>query len=202
MKLKLCQTYIEVSFTLICAVAVCVISELYKSLIYCISAVIIHEAGHLAAMRLTGKFPERIKISLFEIDISDSQRHTRSERENALIIFFGPAANFICFIVCYLLYLNGSEIFGRFAPANLSVGCFNSLPVITLDGGQLLHILLCKKLSADKAGKIIDILTAAVLVPLAAAGFVVLFQSKYNFSLLFVCGYLILSLIMRNKSYY
>lgn len=202
MKLRLFGTAVEVSYTLICAAALCVISGFYKTFVYCAAAVVIHESGHLFAMRLTGKFPKRIKISLFEINISDAQRHKRGSLENAFIIFFGPFANFICFIVCYLLYLKGNEISGRFALANLSVGCLNSLPVMTLDGGQLLHILLCKRTNANKAEKIVNVLTVVILIPLAAAGFIMLFRSKYNFSLLFVSGYLVLSLIMRNKSYY
>ena len=148
-------------------------------------------------MSILGKFPKRIKISLFEINISDYQRHRRSNRDNLIIIFFGPAANFICFIVCYLLYLGGKEIFLSAALTNLSVGCLNILPVMSLDGGQLVYILLCKSHDPERAESVVDLLTVLILVPLASIGFILLFRSKYNFSLLFVCGYLVLSLLMK-----
>ncbi|HCA04998.1 MAG TPA: peptidase M50 [Ruminococcaceae bacterium] len=202
MKLKLKKTELEISYILICAAAVCVISGIYKTVVYCVLAVVIHESGHLAAMKALGYFPKRIKISLFEINISDSNRQNRTARENLIIIFFGPAANFICFIACYLLYLVGKEIFLQAALTNLSVFCLNSLPVITLDGGQFLYILLCKKLEPAKAARIITVLTVIILIPLAAAGFLLLLRSKYNFSLLFVSVYLLMSLFMREDKYY
>lgn len=202
MKLRLFNLRLEISFALICAAAVCVITGIYKTFLYCAAAVVIHESGHLAAMTIIDKFPERIKISLFEINISDANRHARPSKYNLLIIFFGPAANFICFIVCYLLYLKGNGIFLRTALTNLSVGCLNSLPVMTLDGGQLIYILLCKRLSAENAERIVDVMTLIIIIPLAAAGILLLFRSKYNFSLLFISIYLVMSLIFRKNRYY
>ncbi|MEE0873727.1 MAG: hypothetical protein UIH27_09750 [Ruminococcus sp.] len=89
-----------------------------------------------------------------------------------------------------------------FVFANASVGLFNSLPVMSLDGGQLLYLLLCRRFSGQTAERVITLLTLIMLIPLAAFGFVVLFQSPGNFSLLFVCGYLLLSLLTRENHYY
>ena len=163
---------------------------------------IIHEGGHLLTMRALGYFPERIKILLFEISISDPSRQERTARENLLIIFFGPAANFICVLPLFLLYLCGTEKILPFAAANLSVGLFNLLPVMSLDGGQLLYILLSRRRTPGQAEKIVCRLTFICIFPLAALGFVVLFHSHYNFSLLFVCVYLVFTLLTRQEKYY
>ena len=88
-----------------------------------------------------------------------------------------------------------------FAISNLSVGMFNLLPVLSLDGGQLIFIILRQRVGADKAEKIVDIITFITIFPLAVLGFIVLFESKYNFSLLFVCVYLIVSLLTRGNRY-
>ena len=202
MKFKLFSTECEISYTLLCVAALCVFLGIYKGLFPCVTAVMIHESGHLLAMRFLGYFPERIKVSLFEISISDTARQCRSEKSNILIIFFGPAANFICLIAFYLLYLNGKEFFLPFAVANFSVGLFNSLPVMSLDGGQLLYLFLSRFYSHGKSEKIVDIATIILIIPLAVLGFIILFNSKYNFSLLFVCVYLILSLIFKDNRYY
>ena len=161
----------------------------------------IHESGHLLAMIKCGYAPEKIKISAFEIKIFDSKRQSRSEKQNFFIIFFFFAVNFICFIPFYLLYLLGNEFVLPFAISNLSVGMFNLLPVLSLDGGQLIFIILRQRVGADKAEKIVDIITFITIIPLAALGFIVLFESKYNFSLLFVCVYLIVSLLTRGNRY-
>lgn len=201
MKLKIADVPVEISYTLICIAAICIILNIFEGLVWCALAVVIHESGHLLAMLKCGHAPERIKISAFEIKIFDSKRQSRSEKQNFFIIFSGPAVNFICFIPFYLLYLLGNEYVLPFAISNLSVGMFNSLPVLSLDGGQLIYIILRQRVGADKAERIVDIITFITIFPLAALGFIVLFDSKYNFSLLFVCVYLIISLLTRGNRY-
>lgn len=202
MRFKILKTEVEISFALLCAAALCVITGVFGSFLWCALAIIIHESGHLATMAVLGYLPKRIKISLFEISISDGSRQERTDRENILIIFFGPAANFICFIVFYLLYLTGSEFFLPFAAANLAVGLFNSLPLLSLDGGQILYIFLCRRYTPEKSERIVNIITFIIVFPMSAAGFVLLFNSHYNFSLLFVSAYIILSFLSRQEKYY
>ena len=201
MKLKIAKIKIEISFTLICIAGICVILGITSGFVWCAAAVLIHELGHLLMMIKLGFLPEKIKISAFEIKIFDSKRQSRSEKQNFFIIFSGPAVNFICFIPFYLLYLLGNENFLPFALANLSVGLFNSLPVLSLDGGQMIFILLKRRLNPARAEKIVDIITLITIFPLAVLGFAVLFKSKYNFSLLFICAYLIISLVTRSDRY-
>lgn len=201
MKLKIAKIKIEISFTLICIAGICVILGITSGFVWCAAAVLIHELGHLLMMIKLGFLPEKIKISAFEIKIFDSKRQSRSEKQNFFIIFSGPAVNFICFIPFYLLYLLGDENFLPFALANLSVGLFNSLPVLSLDGGQIIFILLKRRLNPARAEKIVDIITLITIFPLAVLGFAVLFKSKYNFSLLFICAYLIISLVTRSDRY-
>ena len=86
--------------------------------------------------------------------------------------------------------------------ANLCTGLFNMLPVMSLDGGQLMYVILCGKFSGKSAERIINITALIILFPLTVLGFTVLLNSKYNFSLLFVCIYLIASLLFRNNGYY
>lgn len=202
MRFKLGGVAVEISYLLLCLMALCIIMGIFQGFCYCAAAVVLHESGHLLTMRMLGYFPERIKISPFEIQISDPSRQERTARENLLIIFFGPIANFICVLPGFLLYLIGVKGILPFAAANLSVGLFNLLPVMSLDGGQLLYIFLCKKYTPEQAEKYLWRLTFVLIFPLAALGFVVLFHSHYNFSLLFVCVYLILSLLTRQEKYY
>ena len=201
MKFKIARTRFEVSYALLCLVAVCIILGVFKSFVWCATAVAVHECGHLAAMVYCGYFPKRIKIALFSIDIIDGERQSRSVRKNLLIIFFGPFFNFICFLVCFLLYLRGISVVLPFAAANASVGLFNLLPVMSLDGGQLVYLLLLRRLDQEKAEKAVDALTFAFIFPLAAMGFWLMLKSK-NVSLLFVSVYLVFSLLFKGNRYY
>ena len=165
-------------------------------------AVIIHECGHLFAMLICKSPPDKIKISLFEIKITNSSRQLNTTRQNIFIIFFFFLVNFICFILFYLLYLCNSEFLLPIAMANLCTGLFNMLPVMSLDGGQLMYVILSRKFSEKSAERIINITAVIILFPLTVLGFMVLLNSKYNFSLLFVCTYLIASLLCKNNRYY
>ncbi|MCD8025402.1 MAG: M50 family metallopeptidase [Clostridiales bacterium] len=203
MKLKLRSAEVTISYLFICLTALCIILGAFQNYLYCLLAVILHETGHLILICLLGGPPDKIKISLFEITVSDSRRQQRSVFQNFLIIFFGPFANFICFIFLYLLYLIfSSEIFLSLAFANISVCLFNLLPVLSLDGGQMLYLLLSRRFSDAASEKAVNIITFIFIFPLAALGFLLLFNSRYNFSLLLICIYLILSLIMKNNRYY
>ncbi len=202
MKFKLFSTEIIVSYTLVCLVAFAIILNFSLSFLCCLFSIIIHESGHIFAMYVLGNPPNLIRLSPFEITISDSKRCERKLYKNIIIIILGPFCNFVCFIVFYLLYLMCNGMFLSLAIANLSVGLFNILPVMSLDGGQLLYLLLCKRFSDAKSEKIVNIITFIFIFPIAVLGFIMLFESAYNFSLLFVCVYLIFSLIFKNNRYY
>lgn len=202
MKFRVLKTEITISYLIICTASICIIAGNFDSFLYCLFAIIIHETGHIILMCIFGYAPEKIKISLFEISISDRKRQERSFIQNFLIIFFGPFANFICFILFYLLYLIGNDYFLYFAAANFSVGLFNILPVMSLDGGQLLYLILSRFFSDTGSQRIVNVITFIIIFPLATFGFILLFNSKYNFSLLIVCIYLVFSLICKNNMYF
>lgn len=202
MRFKLFSTQVTISYLFICLTALCIIMNIFKGFLLCLFAVIVHELGHLIPMCKFGHSPNKIKILLFEISISDSSRQQRTFKQNLIIIFLGPLVNFICFILLYLLYLFCDKIFLPPALANISVCLFNLMPVLSLDGGQLLYLLLSRKFSDRTSEKVVDIITFIFLFPLAALGFLLLFNSEYNFSLLFICVYLALSLVCRNNRYY
>ena len=202
MKFRVLKTEITISYLIICTASICIIAGIFDSFLYCLFAIIIHETGHIILMCIFGYAPEKIKISLFEISISDRKRQERSFIQNFLIIFFGPFANFICFILFYLLYLIGNDYFLYFAAANFSVGLFNILPVMSLDGGQLLYLILSRFFSDTGSQRIVNVITFIIIFLLASLGFILLFNSKYNFSLLIVCIYLVFSLICKNNMYF
>ncbi len=202
MKFKIFNIKFCISYTLLCLLAVCIILDIFSGFLMCCFAVIIHESGHLIMMMFFGCKPKKITISLFDIAINDESRQQRSDLQNFFIIFFGPFANFICFILLFLLYLCGGADFLKFAYVNLSLCLLNMLPVMSFDGGQLLYILLSRRFGCQTGERALNIITFITVFPVAVLGFIILFNSNYNFSLLFVCGYIILSLVLKNNRYF
>ena len=105
MKFELFNIKFSVSYTLLCLIAVCIILDIFGGFVMCSFAVVIHESGHLLMMLIFGSKPKKISISLFEIAINDESRQQRGDLQNFLIVFFGPFANFNCFIIIFLIYL-------------------------------------------------------------------------------------------------
>ena len=162
--------------------------------LYCLIAVIIHELAHLALAAYFKTNITSIKISLFDIKIVEKSRHIVDRKKDLIITAAGPLANFVVFAYYYHFDI-------KFAWVNLFIGAFNLLPAANLDGGQLLYLILSKRLSVKTTDNIITIITVFVSALLFFAGIMVLFKSKYNFSLLLICFYLILSLFYKQDKF-
>jgi len=146
--------------------------------------VIVHEAGHLITMYILSKKPKEISFHLFGIDIKRSE--SAGYLSDALISLSGPIFNILF------------SFFGF--KESLVLGLVHLLPISSLDGGRALFSFLSKYIGFDKAEAAVLTLSYIILVPLTFFGFTVLFYSKYNFSLLLLCTYLLLSLILKGAN--
>lgn len=200
MNFKLGKLYIELSFPLVALMTAVIIFDTSMSVIICFAGVIAHETGHLLALRHFGSYPQKIKLTLFDIAIIDRKKINRSDKAELIITLAGVTVNFILAIISYfLLTVTKNPCIEIFFNTNLTLGFFNILPVDSLDGGQALFILLSKKFSPFTSMKILDIISFIILIPVAVMGFLVLLQSKYNFTLLLTALYLIAIILLKNK---
>ncbi|MBR1731857.1 MAG: hypothetical protein IJ725_05440, partial [Ruminococcus sp.] len=129
-----------------------------------------------------------------DIKICDNSRHRLDYKGDLFITAAGPAVNILLFLIFY--YINS-----QLALVNLFIGAFNLLPAASLDGGQLLYLFLTRRLTGRISAFIIYIITIIVSIPLFIIGILVLFQSRYNFSLLLISLFLILSLFIKDDKY-
>ena len=95
-----------------------------------------HELGHLAGLRLTGAPVEAFRLTAFGAEIRADTRYLPYGWE-ILCTLAGPAVNIALALV--LSRITGDYVL---AGANLLLGCFNLLPVPSLDGGRALHLLV------------------------------------------------------------
>ena len=194
------KLYFEVSFPLVAVMTVVIIFDTTMSVIICFIAAIIHELGHLAALKHYSSFPERIKLTLFDIAITDKKKYSRNTKQELVIVLAGVTINFISAAVFYILfYIFHTEFFENMFISNLALGCFNILPVDTLDGGQALYLILSLRFSLYCSTKILNIVSFIILIPVACIGFLILLQSKYNFTLLLTALYLITIILLKQR---
>lgn len=202
MTLKLRHLCIEISFPLVALMTAVIIFDTSMSVMICFASVIAHEAGHILALKYFGSYPRKIKLTLFDIAIIDCKKITRSNKAELIITLAGVTVNFILAIISYLIinFFKNSYI-EMFLNTNFTLGLFNILPIDSLDGGQALFILLSTKFSPFTSMKILDVISFIVLIPVAVIGFLVLLQSKYNFTLLLTALYLITIILLKNKKF-
>lgn len=105
----------------------------------------VHEAGHTAALYLSGGSLSEVILSGFGIRMIPVRNQILSSGRSVLILLAGPAVNLAVFFLDYCT----TSCSGSFAMLSLCAGLFNLLPYSSLDGGAILEELLgCRKYSA------------------------------------------------------
>lgn len=161
---------------------------------------LIHECGHIAVLCFFRVPVEEVSFKLFGINIVLKNGTVLSYKQETILALAGSAANLFACVLTHLLYAAGifpgkTEMFAVF---NLVLGCFNLLPIGSLDGGQAVESALCRKISYDKAEKIVNITSAVFIIPLVFAGVYVIRMTGYNISLIVAAIYLASTLILNS----
>ncbi|HEX2937796.1 MAG TPA: site-2 protease family protein [Ruminiclostridium sp.] len=162
--------------------------------------ILIHECGHIFAIRIMNIKVERVEFRLFGINIALKNGTSISYRQEILLSLSGCAANFAACIPAYILYVCGiaARFSGTIFIFNLFLACFNILPVISLDGGRAFESFLCLKTSCQKAETVVNITSVIFIIPTAAIGFYLVMKTGYNISLVVASVYLFVALVIKS----
>lgn len=162
--------------------------------VLCLLASFLHECGHFLAMMLAGDRPSRICFGVFGVRVERDRDSAVGYGKRAVVSVSGPLMNLLCGLVLFALVGLTEGALVHFVLAG-----FNLLPILSLDGGEAVYSLLCRRLPEQTAHGISLILSVLLLLPLAVLGFLLLFATGYNFSLLVLALYLITLLIFKEK---
>lgn len=157
---------------------------------WALAACACHELGHWAVIRLTGGRIAVLRLSAVGAELRLSALSRQSRAGRCLSALAGPGTNLFLALLCSRL---GDGGWHTFTGMNLTLGCFNLLPVGQLDGGQALACLLGDRWYA--VSEVISLATAAVLT---LAGVVAFWLTRSNFTLLLTAAWL-LFMILREK---
>lgn len=162
--------------------------------------VLTHECGHILALKLLKVQADKIEFRLFGININLKNGVLLSYKQEILLALSGCAANFLMCIPVYIFYYLeiAKDFFATLFIFNLVLGCFNLLPIVSLDGGRALEAYLCMKIGCPKAENTMNILSVVFIIPVAGAGFYILMQTGYNISLIAVSIYLFSALVVKS----
>ena len=152
--------------------------------LWCISASILHELGHLAAFLYKGCPPLELHFEYSGIRLVPKKQFYPM-RQEVFFLVSGSAVNFFCFLILWFLKLPVPAFF------HLVLGVFNIMPLQGLDGGQILRLLLERALG-PRTGENVTVIISWVTDFCLVLGGVYLFQQTGNFTLLLTVLYFLL----------
>lgn len=195
MRINFGETILRINISFAAAVTLTLIideSGLCAAALFCC---VVHEAGHIICLLILGERPKLIELSFYGIRLERKNSCTKSVDEIA-VYASGPLANLV--LSAAVSALSGTNEMKTAAVISLCVGIFNLLPCVPLDGGNIMFFVLGRFMSEEKCKKISFYVSVAVLVPMTAAGIILLLKNG-NITLLAVSGYLSVITFMNKK---
>ena len=122
---------------------------------------LIHEMGHLVALKATGGELRRIELSFFGIRMVAAP--ASDLRCGAIVLLSGPAMNFITYMMLKVL-----DVGVRTAELSLAACLFNLMPFSSLDGGALLEMYASGRPYERRANQILTLLRAGTVAVIMA----------------------------------
>lgn len=161
---------------------------------------LMHELGHIIAVKAKKCSIDRIKLGCVNADIFLNGGNLT---DKIIILFSGSMMNFfiavIFKIMCSVYY--DVNIFQTIYLQNLCIGILNLLPISTLDGGCIFLSLLNEKIDSIVALRVYNIVSFIFLIPLFCIGMWILITSEYNFSLILLVTYLISCILLKKNMF-
>lgn len=193
MKLSNSNRKIEIDYLFICLLAIGVISDNSGVMFLSFTSILFHELGHIFTMFLLGISIERIRFMPFGIQIDNSK--TIKDNQKLLIALSGSIVNFILALLS-LIFFDIIEFTRLFAGINLVFGIFNLLPILSLDGGVILKIILEKLFDFKVAETILTIISWTFMFSLTSAMCFCFLRLRVKFITLFSFIFVFLSYIL------
>ena len=188
---------VRVHWTLLLMPPLLAISGLREALAAVAVSVLIHEAAHALAARLSGVRVRELLLTPFGGALRIEGLWSHRPAQVALVALAGPAASLLTMTCAAALAYSGAvspRAAGEWVRVNLMLAAFNLLPALPLDGGRVLAAALGAKLGAAralKAGVWAGLVLGASMLALAAWQYAA--ARKLNLTIVLGALYLLLS---------
>ncbi|MDR0943784.1 MAG: site-2 protease family protein [Ruminococcus sp.] len=138
-KLKFKDTDIIFRFTFFAVAAIFLLFRDNEIALMGIAASLIHEFGHIFAMKIFGVRLRAVEFYLLGIKINKSGTKILPIAKEFLILIAGILLNIIISVISLV---SEKHIFQTFGMVNAAIGLFNLFPIGVFDGGQIKELLI------------------------------------------------------------
>ena len=166
-------------------------SSIYAPLV--VLSAMLHELGHLAALRNYGVAIEDVRLHPFGIEIKAPKLAYLPYRDELCVAAAGPLANVLAALctVAIVALVGGFDGALFFTVCNLALAALNLMPVTGLDGGRMLSSLLLPAMGLQRGEAVLQVVSGVALAAILTAGLFLLYVTHYNFSLAMIGCYLL-----------
>lgn len=197
MKFHVGRVVVEISYPFAAMLALLLVLDTKKIAVAGLLATFIHEMGHFLWMYFSKTSIRSVCFTISGIQMKTRTKKVAGYGSEACLALAGPSLNLFAAGICTIFLRTP---FGeKLVLTNLVMMAVNILPIQSLDGGSALEALLCLKLSREQAEKISFIVSVLCLIPLTLLGFLIVFQSQYNFTLLILALFLVYNIAVYSK---
>lgn len=198
MQFKIKDIKITISFTFFALVLLLVVFRKNDFLYLTCFFAILHELGHIVALRIFGVKIINLKISFLGANIKTENFKKVNPIEEIKILSAGPFVNLILFLV-FLIFsrFTRNDFLNYIYSINFCLFVFNILPFYNFDGGKILEVLLKSKLNEKDADILITCVSLVILIPVTIFSINVFLSDNHNFYYIIVSGLMLLTIILK-----
>lgn len=154
------------------------------------AAVTLHETAHVAAAYICGGEIEEFYITPIGEIAKIKNFWSFSQYERIFILLCGPLTNIIIGIIVHMFQGNMMLLFSHI---NIVFAIFNIIPVIPLDGGNIVYSIMGRNLGVVRTAKFMTNVEGIFGLILMIVGVIQVILYPFNISLMVIGGYFFFS---------
>ncbi|MCX7715687.1 MAG: hypothetical protein N2171_08180 [Clostridia bacterium] len=182
--------------------ALCFITRKLEVLFITYLIMLLHELAHLCAALLIGLMPSYIAIYPFGVNLRLKNKIVYSLADEIIVYLSGPFLNIMLALAATIANAKLENIWlSDFITKNLALFLINMLPIVPLDGGTIIKKILMHKIGFKRAQTVMKSISAILAACMAALAAALIYQSKFNFSIVFLCVFLIANIFTQKEKY-
>lgn len=193
---------VEIHLSVLILFCIAVALNFWQTLLVTYAVVIIHELAHIITAAKLGVKADKLEIMPFGVTGRLKTDMISSPSDELKIAAAGPVSNAVMALASIVLYnraVVSQDTAYYLAALNCCIGILNAVPALPLDGGRMLRAYLTLRLGYIKAYNIAMLVTKLSAAALFAAGIILLFISRFNFSVIMISCFLTANIVSEQR---